>query len=648
MTPALAPAGFAPAIVATAARVLARFAPPSEIRPSQFADAELIVTSGPLQGTRMNTQFAPYQPAIMDAFEEPGVQTVVVKGSSQWGKTLTAQVIVAYHAKHDPCEILVVEPNLDPMAKDFSKNRLDPMIRASPALREVFAKQRSRDSSNTVLLKTFHGGFVAITGSESAAGLAARTIRLLVLDEVNRYITELKGEGSPIDVAMMRTEAYGARRRVLMLSSPTLVGGPIDIWHAEGDQRLYFVPCPKCGHMHPFEWKNLRWVNREPATARLHCPACDYRIDDVERIEILKHGEWRATNPDRPDKSIVSFHLWAAYSPLSSLPRIVARFLKAYRDQKRGDKTPMHTFQNTTLAEAHEPDQGEGVEPHSLLKRRESFGPPLDGGVAVDMLPRMAWVTMGVDTQDDRLEALMVAWGPGEESCLIDRVVLWGDTDQPEVWLQLSELLGREYQHPGGLRLGISAACIDTAGHRTVKAYEWAYKHKNQHVFAVIGRDGDRAIVSAGRAISWGRENKEIKLFTVGVDAAKDLIVGRLGVERIEPEGDAAAPLAQPGYVHIPIADWANEDLAKQLTSERLVKRFHKGVPIEEWRQVYFRNEMLDCFVYALAALSLRPVKLQQKLEQITNPPEPPAPAPPKPPGWLPRREGGWLKKGNR
>ncbi len=62
---------------------------------------------------------------------------------------------------------------------------------------------------------------------------------------------------------------------------------------------------------------------------------------------------------------------------------------------------------------------------------------------------------------------------------------------------------------------------------------------------------------------------------------------------------------AGPGYVHIPHADWADEELAAQLTSERLVTRFTKGVPQTVWKKIRPRNEMLDCFILALAALRL-------------------------------------------
>jgi len=611
-------------VLASVTRARAVFAPPPNLTVSQFSDRELVVTTGPLAGTHWQTSFAPYQRGILDAFHEPGVEIVVVMGSSQWGKTACAVNIVAYHMKHDPCPILVVEPTVDPMAKDFARNRLEPVIAASPSLRECVSKKRQKDSSNTTLQKTFRGGSLAIGGANSAASLAARSSRVLVLDEVDRYPPELPGEGSTIAIAMKRTTAYRRRRRILMTSSPTLKGATIDTWHKRGDQRRYYVPCPACGHMHPFEWRNVRWTKDDPRSARVHCPSCDHGIGEAERVAILAKGEWRAET-ERDEPTIISFHLWEAYSPLSSLTEIVAGFLRARELQKAGDASEMHTWQNTTLGEPVELDAGDGAEPHVLLMRREEYGD-------LDLPADACCLTMGVDVQDDRLELLVVGWGPGEESWLVDRQTLPGDTSQPEPWKMLDEVLDHQYLHASTQRLPIQATCVDSAGHRTTLVYDYAARQAARRVYAVIGRDGQRPIVSSPSPRKWGRQQRQVPLYTVGVDAAKALLVSRL---KLSEKG--------PGYVHIPHTDWADEELAQQLASERLVTRFSRGVPSQIWKKTRPRNEALDCAVYALAALRLLHPDLGLLAQRLARPE---TPTPPKPPRqrWLGPRRGGWLR----
>lgn len=621
------------ALVALRRRVMAGCAPPPRLTVSEFADREIIVTSGPLAHTRWQTDYAPYQRGILDVFHEAGVQTAVVMGSSQWGKTACAVVVVSYHIAHDPGQILVVEPTVDPMAKDFAQNRLDPVIAASPALADVVSKKRAKDQSNTMLAKTFRGGAIAIGGANSAASLASRSVRLLVLDEIDRYPAELPGEGNTIAIAFKRTTAYGRRARRLLLSSPTLKDGPIHAWFQRGDQRRYHVPCPSCGALFAYAWKQVRWVDDDPATARIHCPACDYGLDDVERVAVLRHGAWIPDAPDRRDKSVVSFHLWEAYSPMSSLAAIVSGFLAARVDQKRGDSSTMHTWENTTLGEPLEPEKGDGVEPSALMLRREAFGAPVPAGAVV--------LTRAVDTQDDRLEVLVVGWGPHDEAWLVEHARLDGDTSQPDVWDALDELLDKEYLHASGAMLAPVATCIDSAGHRTTQVYDFVHPRQGRRVFAIIGRDGVRPIVSRPSPRRWGRDKRQVPLYTVGVDAAKSLWMSRLKLEQ-----------AGPGYIHLPDDDWCDDEFCAQLTAERLVTHFQKGVPVQSWRKTRARNEALDLAVYAYAALKLARPNMAAHAALVAGP-QPPGPTRPSTPDtqqapkktpWIPKR-AGWMRR---
>lgn len=617
-------------------RVRRRYLPPTSLKVSQFADSQLIVAVGPMAGTRWSTSFAPFQRGIQDVFHELGVECGVVMGSSQWGKTSCACNVVAYHIAHDPCQILVIEPTIEPMARDFARNRLEPMIEATPILRDAVSRKRRKGQTNTTLQKTFAGGAVSIGGANSAASLAARSTRLLVLDEIDRYPLEQKGEGNTLAIALKRTNAYKRRRRILMLSSPTVKGAPIHSWYMRGDQRRYFVPCPCCGVFQTYDWRNVQWDRGDPTTARLVCPHCSAAFTEAQRVAMLKFGEWRATRGmtdtvqpsacddvtpeteaediERPaealaaeisDASIASFHLSELYSPLSTLSEVVRGFMRAKAAADGGDHSEMHTWQNTTMGEPVEPDKGDGIEPNVLLLRRE----PVVANVDVPL--GACCLTAGVDVQDDRLEILVFGWGPGEESWVVHRETFPGNTEQPEPWDELTTVLHQTWRHAGGLSLPIQAACIDSGGHRTTLVYDYALKHAARRVYAIIGRDGQRPIVSSPSPRRWGRDERQVPLYTIGVDAAKTLLTSRL---KLTERG--------PGYVHMPHAVWCDEEFAAQLTSERLVTKFAKGVPRSFWKKVRTRNEALDCAVYATAALRLlnpRLPVLAQQLEELSK-----------------------------
>ena len=125
------------------------------------------------------------------------------------------------------------------------------------------------------------------------------------------------------------------------------------------------------------------------------------------------------------------------------------------------------------------------------------------------------------------------------------------------------------------------------------------------------------------------------------MDSAKAIWVSRF---RITEKGR--------GYVHIPLLDWADEEFAAQLTSERLVTKWHKGIPRQIWQLTRPRNDALDCVVYGLAALRLIHPNLDTLGERILTPAsaQKKASAKPKSEAWIgsrgrgPGRQKGWLK----
>ena len=92
---------------------------------------------------------------------------------------------LGYYMDYAPAPILVMQPTLD-MGQTFSKDRLAPMIRDTPELRDKI-DVKSRYSGNTIMKKNFPGGHITIVGANSATGLASRPIKVLLADEVDRY-----------------------------------------------------------------------------------------------------------------------------------------------------------------------------------------------------------------------------------------------------------------------------------------------------------------------------------------------------------------------------------------------------------------------------------------------------------------------------
>ena len=158
--------------------------------------------------------------------------------SAQIGKTEVLLNGIGFYISHDPSPILVVQPTLE-MAKAFSKDRLAPMLRDTPALKGKVKDARSRDSNNTTLQKVFQGGRISISGANSAASLASRPIRIVLCDETDRYPASAGTEGDPISLARKRSATFHNRKCVLT-STPTIKGASrIETAFEASDQRRF-------------------------------------------------------------------------------------------------------------------------------------------------------------------------------------------------------------------------------------------------------------------------------------------------------------------------------------------------------------------------------------------------------------------------
>ena len=612
-------------------------APVSKLMVSEWADRyRMLSAEASAEPGKWNTNRAPYQRGIMDAFGDPMVEMVVCMTSSQVGKTEIVGNVVGYYMDQDPSPILVVQPTLS-NAEAWSKDRLAPMLRDTPRLRDKVKSARSRDSGNAVLHKLFSGGNISIVGANSAADLAGRPKRILLGDEIDRWPASAGTEGDPWGLARRRTANFW-NRKLGAFSTPTLKGfSRIDDMFQESDQRFYHVPCPDCGFLQKLVWAQLKWENKDPDTAAYCCISCGVLMEESHKRAMLEGGTWIASNPG---SRIAGFHLNALYSPWARWSELVREWLAI-----EGSTQKLQVFVNTILGETWE-EQGEQVDAGALEARRE---PKLNDtrttgwGIERYIVPMDAGVLVGaVDVQGDRLELKVKAFGAGEESWLVHYAQLMGDPANKLVWDTLNGELNRTYVHEGGAEMRIVAVCIDTGGHHAEQVYRFTRK-KQPRIWPTKG------VAGRGRPI-WGRPGKSKKYKSyvglIGVDTAKDMIFARM---RTREPG--------PGYMHIP--KWADSEYLAQLTSEKAVKRIVNGRAERRYRKTRERNEGLDLEVYCLAALNVLGADVHTHLAQfVTNiqaqgakpkleTPVEVAPAPSKPAALPPPRRGNWVTGGS-
>ena len=291
--------------------------PDPDLTVSDWADAHRWLSSrAAAEPGRYRTARAPYLREIMDALS-PGhpAQRISFMKAAQVGATEAGNNWIGFVIHHAPGPMLAVLPTVE-MAKRASRGRIDPLIAESPVLRERVSPARSRDAGNAMLSKEFPGGILVMTGANSATGLRSMPARYVFLDEVDAYPASADEEGDPVTLAEARTTTFAHRRKVFLVSTPTIRGlSRIERAFEASDQRRYFVPCPHCGAMQWLQFERLRWAKGKPETAAYHCAGCERAIAEHHKTEMLARGEWRATAVSADPKAI-GFHLSALYSPL--------------------------------------------------------------------------------------------------------------------------------------------------------------------------------------------------------------------------------------------------------------------------------------------------------------------------------------------
>ena len=570
------------------------FAPPPKVLPSVFAESEIILP-GSANAVPGPLRLAPYQFELIDAIADDDVEIIIMMLSSQTGKSISIDAMLGYCIACEPGPMLHVSPT-GARSEDFVRDRFDPLIAASPTLRALVGKGQdtrkgSSGGSNSLASKSFPAGQLNFASSFKPDELAARAIKFLLLDEIDRFATSAGIEGDPIRLAIKRTKTYeGKGRKIVIVSTPTSrMGSRINQWFLRGDQRKFSVACPDCGHRSSLAFEHLKWDEGKPETAHLECDDCGVVHDEATRRAMIESGEWEATAVGEP--GIRSYHLNELASKFSTLASVAQQFEDAKTPEEK------QTFFNTTLAQVY--DAGTEVELSSseLQQRAEPITPPYAASIA--------FVTAGVDVQRDRLECTFLAHHNDGTQSILNHLVMMGDTSGTAVWLRLDSELATAFPTTDGRQLTIRVTAIDTgASTSTVWDFVRSQRAKSRTVHGIKGVGGfDRLMLARGAK----------GLLLVGVDAVKLSVQKRLAMQEVEP-----------GYIRLP--DHLPAEYFEGLASEELRVRYVRGAPRHEYHRVVRKNEPLDCLVYASAIAKMvnaktvtAPSQPQQSIRELAR-----------------------------
>jgi phage terminase large subunit GpA-like protein len=540
-------------------------------RPGPFLTSAVEVARGPMR-----------------AITEPGVKTITIASATQVMKTTVIENAVGYFIHQRPSPILVVQPHAA-AAKNFGKERIAALVRASPTLRDIVAEDVTHRSLQSQTYWKFPGGFCAVEGAGSPMSLASRPIRVTLIDEADKM--ETTKEGDPILLAEERTSTFPDSLRI-RCCSPTVDDGNIWRSYLAGDQRRPFVACPHCDHEQTLTFRDhVQWAKSPdgkthfPETAAIVCESCGAEWSEAQRRTIMTTENavrWYQTRPftccevaQEPMKTRrwqwdsdnlvgracctecgkhavsnhhASFgHVNKLYSPAGNVT--VASLAEMFLSAK-DDPAQRRAFYNTQLALPYESFVGRDVEVTSLLARREDFGGKIPHGVVR--------LTAGVDVQGDRIEVGVWGWGAGLESWSIFHEIITGNPAEDETWNRVDRLLASVFPHAAGVKMTISAACIDS-GHLAQKVYEFCSNKSHRRIWCVKGASWSRKSDPVWPRAESRKHRKANRPVMIATQSAKDHLREMLLIQE-----------TGPGFVHLPRE--RSQAWIEQLLSEREVR----------------------------------------------------------------------------
>lgn len=586
-----------------AAAWLAGIAPDPDLKVSEWAGAHRIVAAETSSHPGLwDNSFMPFLVEPMDCLSPSHwCETVTFKKSSQVGGTEVGTNWLGYIIYNALGPSLVIHPTVD-AAKGWVSEKLDPTIEETKPLKDRIKVQTSRSSrGSTSLLKRFPGGWLRMSGANSAAALRQKSVRNMIKDDWSEWPDDLDGQGDPDKMADARMIAYTAsgQNKALQISTPTIKGRcRTTAAYEKSDHRHYYVKCPQCGHDQKLQFfpdksdpftGGLRFNREWPHQAHYVCGSGNgCVIEHHEKAALIQPengARWIAENagPGRQP----GFHINALYSRVTTWDKIASEFLAA-----KDDPAKLKTFYNLWLGLEWEV-RGDAPEWENLLKRR--------GGYRLGHIPPGGLILTGfVDVQKDGLYYEIVAWGEGKTTWVVDASFIAGETADTtsECWKELTKIRERKYPDAYGNEWHVDIFGVDS-GFNTNQVYDWVRK-AGPNVIACKGVGGwQEPALGAAKKIevkkTGDRRKKGMRVWTIGTWSLKGELYANLRKEPPLP----GAEMFPSGYCHF--AEDLPETYFKQLTAEYLDEtKTRSGITIHQWKSIG-ENHFHDCRVGNMA-----------------------------------------------
>jgi phage terminase large subunit GpA-like protein len=620
--------------------------PPRRVTVTEGARQVFIVSSPGQASAPYSPSETPYMREPMDALSSRRTEGVVFVGPARTGKTLgLLEGALAHFIVHDAGDTLVVHMSQD-KAREYSKTRIDRMIRHSPEIKALMSPSKMDDNAHD---KTFRNGMWLRIGWPTVANLSGSDYRYVMLTDYDRMPEDIGGEGAAWGLALKRTQTFGTRGMCLAESSPGFpivdphwmpltahqappVGGILSIYNMS-DRRRWYWKCVECkdwfeakpglGLFNLPEMEQLTEIAlKEDIEAfadkysRVVCPHCACEIGPQWKNQMNAGGIWVPDNASIVGDTVMGEPI---RSPLKGywLGGVAARYQKWQSLISRymnGLRIYALTGTEESLKNTVNTDQGMPYLSQHLEQTRAASTKPMERTEAAlgrYIVPDAArFLIAAVDVQGGANARFIVqvhAVGEFLEQWLVDRFEI-KDSERPGMGTEFAPIDPAGYPEDWdvlirkciratyrtsqeGVELKVKMTAIDTGGEDGVAVNAYAF-YRRCRAMAI-----DNRIMLVKGDGSATKNAPMIRLTRVGNRSGKEegdvqlfLLNPNLmkdtvatGLKRTEPG---------PGYYHFP--DWLGQAFFDELESE--VRK-----PNGTWMQVKKRNEAWDLCVYIRA-----------------------------------------------
>ena len=626
----------------------------------EFAEAEMVLPTGPYAGRKFRADRNPYLGLWFDAIDSKQWRRFVATGPTQSGKTLGCYVIpIMYHLFEVRETVICGLPTLDMMADKWTQDLL-PAIAASryrDLLPRTGAGSRGGEATSIQFahgptLKFMSGG----GGDKSRAGFTARVLAITETDGMDEAGGSSR-EADKISQLEGRLRAFGDRAVTYMECTVSLESGRTWREYTGGTESRIAIRCPHCSQFvtpereHLSGWRECETVMDAARHAAIGCPACGAMWTELERVEAnrtprLLHGKQTISTDGvvsgaAPETDTLGFR-WNAANNLLVKSSVVAQ------DEWKASRDPDETNAEKKMlqfvwAKPYRPDKADltQVDAHAITQRVSTD----HRGIVPADVHR---ITVAIDIGKWLCHWVCVGWAQHATPHVID----YGRLEVP------TSDLGEELAVLSALRSfrDICDTGWPTTGGNIKPAISFVDAGWNQPIVLRFCSESPSYFPSKGRGIGQIKQKgtgRETGSKVVGVGDGYEIVqLPGQTVPFVEVDVDKwkswvhariQTPIGKPGALTI-FAASANDHLAfaKHLTAERKVEEFVAGKGlVTRWEAMNRNNHWLDALMNACAAGHAAGERLiDQPAAVVTMP----ARQQPESSDWLPDRSN-WMKR---